>query len=478
MEHIEAFIINHVRDKEIMSVLLIDPPRTVIGKGNIWRALKRNLPTLGLAYIAAFLEKHGYNASIVDMNVETIGIDDLLARISSGQYKLVGITATTVQINPALIIAEKIKEKFPDIKIVMGGPHPNVMLEEVLSSEYVDYVVRGEGELTMLELVKGEDLRLILGLSYKVDNKQVHNPPRPVIEDLDKLPFPARHLLPVDKYSPTPGNYKRLPAMSMITSRGCPGKCTFCNTDIFGKSIRFRSAENIAEEIKFLVKKYKVKEISFYDDTFTVSKKNIEELCSIIIKNNIDITWSCMSRADFVNPSLLELMHKAGCHSICYGIESGDEQILANVNKKISLNRVQEAIEWTKKAKIDVRISLMLGNPGETEETLKKTIRYAISLDPDICVFNITTPFPGTQMFNWAKENGYITTLNWDDYDLGHFVMSLPTVGIEAIKKYYKFAYRKAYLRPRYLLHRLAKIRSYESLVMHLKLARDIIMTF
>jgi radical SAM superfamily enzyme YgiQ (UPF0313 family) len=475
--HNAAFIVDNLRDKEIMSLLLIDPPRTVIDKGNIWRTLKRNLPTLGLAYIAAFLEQYGHSVSIVDMNAQTMGIDDLLNRIKAGKYNLIGITATTVQINPALIIAQKIKEKFPDTKIVMGGPHPNVMLEEVLSNRYVDYVVRGEGEFTMLELVKGNAIDSIYGLSYKIGNRLAHNPQRPAIEDLDALPFPARHLLPMDKYSPTPGNYKRLPAASMITSRGCPGKCTFCNTDIFGKSIRFRSAKNIADEIVFLVKKYKIKEISFYDDTFTISKKNIEELCSVILKNNIDITWSCMSRADFVNPALLELMNKAGCHSICYGIESGDEQILANVNKKISLNRVQETIKWTKKAGIDVRVSFMLGNPGETEETLKKTIRYAISLDPDIFVFNITTPFPGTEMFNWAKEKGYLTTLNWDDYDLGHFVMSLPTISPEIIKRYYRAAYNKSYLRLRYLMRRLVKIHSYGSLIMHLKLARDMIIS-
>ena len=458
-----------------MSVLLIDPPRTVIGKGNVWKVVKRNLPSLGLAYIAAFLERHGHNVSIIDIKVEELSIDSLLDRIGHGDYSLVGITATTVQINSALIIARHIKEVFPGLKIVMGGPHPNVMLEEVLSNKYVDYVVRGEGELAMLELAGGKSPESISGLSYKRNGNLAHNPARPVIGNLDTLSFPAYHLLPMDRYAPSPGNYKRLPAASMITSRGCPGKCTFCNTDIFGRSIRFRSAENIAEEITSLVKDYKIKEISFYDDTFTVSRGNVEKLCSIIKRDKIDITWSCMSRTDFVNPSLLKLMHGAGCHSICYGIESADEQILSNINKKIPLGRVPDVIKWTREANIDVRVSFMLGNPGETEETLKKTIQYAISLKPDIFIFNLTTPFPGTEMFNWARGNGYLRTLNWDDYDLGQLVMNLPTVSPEVIMKYYKLAYRKSYLRPGYIIRRLAKIRSYDSLKLHFSLFKEMI---
>ena len=460
-----------------MSILLIDPPRTVIKKGNIWKAIRRNHPSLGLVYIAALLEQYGYRVSIIDMSVETLSLNNLLKGISQNNYTLVGITATTVQINPALLIAQKIKEVLPDVKIVMGGPHPNAMLEEVLSNKSVDYVARGEGEFTMLELAEGKKLESIEGLSYKKNDKLLHNLPRPVIKNLDTLPFPARHLLSMDKYYPTSGSYKRLPAMSMITSRGCPGKCTFCDTDIFGKSIRFRSAKNIVREMEFLIKNYKIKEISFYDDTFTTSKKNIEELCAIIIRDNIDITWSCSSRIDRVDPSLLKIMQRAGCHSICYGIESACEEIQSNIKKKISLSRVGEAIKWTKKANMEVRVSFMLGNPGETEETLKKTIQYAISLKPDIFVFNLTTPFPGTEMFNWAKDKGYLKTFNWDDYDLGQVVMNLPSVRPKTIEKYYRIAYRKSYLRPSYLIRRLGRIKSYHSLMLHLQIFKAMILS-
>lgn len=459
-----------------MSILLIDPPRGTISKGTLWRTVQRRLPSLGLAYIAAYLEQGGYSVSIIDMNVEKIDFQRLQEIIQINHCQFLGITATTVQINSALDIAEKIKKVFPGLKIVMGGPHPSVMPDEVLSNEYVDYVVRGEGELTMLGLVKGDDPQTILGLSFKRNGNLVHNNPRPFIEDLDKIPFPARHLLPMDKYRPTPGNYLRLPAVSMITSRGCPGRCTFCNTDMFGKTIRFRSAKNIAEEITALIKNYGIKEISFYDDTFSVNKKNIQELCNIISRNNIDITWSCMSRIDCMDPGLVRLMKKAGCHSICYGIESADSQILENINKKIALEHVGEVLNWTRQIGIDVKVSFMFGNPGETQGTMEKTIRYAISLDPDIFIFNITTPFPGTAMFNWAKENDYLATFNWDDYDLGKVVMKLPTVSPEVIKKYYKLAYRSCYFRLGYLKHRFGRIKSLSSLMMHLRIFKDMVL--
>ena len=460
-----------------MSILLIDPPRGIISKGTLWRTVKRKLPALGLAYIAAYLEKNGFAVSIIDMNVEEIELQRLAEIIEANKYQFLGITATTVQINSALHIAQEIKKVLPELKIVMGGPHPSVMTDEILVNTFVDYVVRGEGELTMLELVKGDDPQNILGLSFKRNGNLVHNHSRPFIEDLDKMPFPARHLLPMDKYSPTPGNYLRLPAASMITSRGCPGRCTFCNTDMFGKTIRFRTAKNISEEITTLIKDYKIKEVSFYDDTFSVNKKNIQELCSIILRDNIDITWSCMSRIDCMDPNLLKQMKKPGCHSICYGIESADREILENINKRISLDRVQEVLNWTKEAKIQVRVSFMFGNPGETQSTMEKTIRYAISLEPDIFIFNITTPFPGTAMFDWAKNNNYLKVFNWDDYDLGKVVMELPTVDPELIKKYYKLAYRSCYFRLGYFRQRLSKIRSFSALMMHIRIFKDMLLS-
>ena len=218
------------------------------------------------------------------------------------------------------------------------------------------------------------------------------------------------------------------------------------------------------DEIKHLAGRYGVKEISFYDDTFTAVKKNVKEFCEIAVKENLGVIWSCFSRTDFVNREILELMKKAGCHQICYGIESGDEGILKNIRKNTSLKTAKNAIELTKSAGIEARATFMLGNPGETADTLMKTYRFALDIDPDIALFNITTPFPGTVMFDWASANGLIKTRNWADYDLSIPVMEVPGLSPEEIVSHYNSFNKKFYLRPSYLLKRLFNLTSFEQI--------------
>ena len=345
----------------------------------------------------------------------------------------------------------------------MGGAHPTIMPEEVLRNEFVDYVVRGEGEKTFTELVLGKEDVSIKGLSYKDNGRIINNPTREPIDDIDSIPFPAYHLFPMKKYIPSLGNYKRLPAASLITTRGCPGRCTFCYR-FFGKKIKTRSARNIADEMKLLKRNHGIREITFYDDTFTVYKENVKELCRILIEEKINITWSCMSRMDCVNKEVLELMKKAGCHQIGYGIESADEDILKRMQKFIPSQKVREVVDVTKKTGIDVRGMFMFGSPGETPQTLEKTLRFALELNLDIALFNITTPYPGTAMFKWAKDTGVLKTEDWSLYHAAYPVMNLAGLDTETLMSYYKKAYRRFYMRPSYLLRRFLKIRSREEL--------------
>lgn len=453
-----------------MKVSLINPARHITDK-SIWKRIDRSLPSLGIAYIASYLRDNGVDVNIIDMKPENLAVQDVINRLKQFDPDFIGFTASTVQINPALSIAEIVKKRFPDKKIIFGGVHPTVFPEEILQNEFVDFVVRTEGEITMSELIAGKKTDEILGLSYKDKSGQkiLHNKDRPFIENLDELPMPAFDLLPITKYRPSLGNYKRLPAMSLITSRGCPGKCSFCYTKPMGRKIRFRSAQKIVEEIEFLIDNYGIKEISFYDDTFTLSKKNVKDFCNIIIEKKIDVTWSCMSRVDFIDEEMLGLMKKAGCHQIGYGIESASEDILKNINKNTSLEKARTARRLTSKAGIDCRAMFMLGSPGETKESIEKTIRFALDLNPDMVIFNITTPLPGTEMFFWAKEKGYLKSIGWDDYDLSHHIMDLPTIDSKTIMSYYKEAYKKFYLRPTYLLQRLLKIRSFSELKINIK---------
>ena len=450
-----------------MKFLLINPYWKK-KKGSIWNEVSGCVIPHGLAVIAACLEKAGAEVRVLDTSAQVMTPAQLKEAIGSLHYDYIGITATTFIINDALAIARVCRESVPSAKIVFGGVHPTIFPEEVLGSEFVDLVVRGEGEETVVDLMTKVPEE-IQGLSYKKAGKISHNPPRPFVRDLDSLPLPAYHLFPMNKYYPALGGYRRLPAISMITSRGCPGQCTFCYKEMFGTKVRTRSPESLCAEIRSLRDKYGIKEIVFYDDTFTVYQDRVLALCDLLVKERLDISWSCMSRIDFVNERMLRAMKKAGCHQICYGIESGDEAVLNNIKKPLSLKRAEEVCAFTRSAGITLRLSFMLGNPGETESSMEKTIRLAIRLDPDIVQFNITTPYPGSAMFVWAKQLGYLNTFNWQDYDLSHMVMDLPTVDRATVEKYYSRAYKKFYLRPRFIFRRAAKTLNPSELLLNAK---------
>ena len=441
-----------------MRILLINPP-WIKRNENVWKNIACVMPPLGLGWMAAVLEKAGHDVAILDAHAERIDLDHLAGRLDElGRFDMVGITATTALINNALEIARIIKVHMPQSPVVLGGVHPTVLPDESLAEPAVDLVVRGEGEQTILELAGQEPLENIDGISYRRDGTVCHNPERTLIEKLDTLPIPAYHLLPMDKYYPAVGAVKRLPAGSMLTTRGCPGRCTFCYR-IFGQRLRVRSGRNVAEEAGFLQEHYGIREICFYDDTFTIFKKEVRAFCQAVSELKLDLTWVCFSRVDTVDEELLRAMKEAGCHQIMYGIESANLDILKNIGKHTDLEQAEETVRITKKVGIDVRAAFMLGNPGETEQTMKETLDFAIKLNPDLAIFNVTTPFPGTEMFDWADKNSYLLTKNWDDYDLAHPVMELPTVSAARVQTFYRRFYRRFFLRPRYILQRLARLR-------------------
>ena len=451
-----------------MDILFLNPPWHK-KSGNIWKSVSSCMPPFGLGILAALARESGFSVAIIDYNAERVGLDRAQEYLPSSAPKFIGITATTILIDSALELAKIAKKKYPDTKIIIGGVHATVMPKETLNHPEVDYILMGEGENSFLELLAGKDPRTIKGLGFKNNGEIILNPPQPMIPDLNVFPIMAYDLLPMDKYYSAPCSYKREPSLGMITSRGCPGRCTFCNGDLFGSVIRFRSAEKMLEEIKFLQGKYDVNDIVFYDDTFTSNRKRMKDFCRLLIENKIDLTWSCFSRVDTVDLEILREMKKAGCHQVMYGVESGDPQILSNINKKISLEKVRETVAATKKAGLEVRLAFMLGSPGETEETLKKTIKFAIDLDPDLVSFNITTPYPGTQMFAWAEQQKCLINKNWPEYDLARPVMTLPTVDSKKILYYYKKAHRQFYFRPSYIIKKMIKMRSFNDFKNNLK---------
>jgi len=446
-----------------MDILLVNPP-WYKKSGNIWKSVSACLPPFGLALLASVAREKGYSVSILDCNALQLGLNKIEEYLPKISPRFVGISVTTVLIDNALELVKIIKRKYPDTKIIIGGVHSTIKPEEVLSFKEVDYAIIGEGEYSLLELLSNKSPEIIKGIGFKKNNKAIINPSREIVPDIDILPFPAYDLLPVDKYYPASGVYKRKPSFGMVTSRGCPGRCTFCKGNFLGEKIRYKSAQKIIDEIILLQKNYGIKDIIFYDDTFTSNRKRVKDFCQLILENNLDLTWCCFSRVDTVDFETLQEMKKAGCHQVMYGIESGDQNILNNLKKRITLQKVEETVAATKKANLEIRLAFMIGNPGDTEETIKKTIKYAIFLDPDVVTFNITTPYPGTEMFEWAEKNNYLIHKNWSEYDLSKPVMNLPTISSEKIIEYYKKAYRQFYLRPSYILKRLIKIRSLEDL--------------
>jgi len=453
----------------VKKVLLINPPWIIGEDNNLWKEVASCWPSFGLAYIAAVLEKDGHRVSYLDCSAERLSVGraaDLLKNYEAPDF--IGLTATTPLINNALAIARAAKKIFPAAKIILGGTHPSVMPEETISHDFVDFVAVDEGEKTMSELVGGKSPADILGLVFKQNGQIIKNPPRPLIENLDDLPLPAYHLLPMDKYYPAVGSYRRLPVMALLATRGCPGRCTYCYRTFRGR-VRTRSPRRLIEEIDFLQKNYGIKEFAFYDDTFTMFKKQVREFCEIIIKDKIDVTWSCFTRADCVDEPLLSLMVKAGCHLILFGVESADEQILKNINKNISLEQATTTVRLARRLGLETRAAFMFGNQGETEETIKKTIAFAKKLDPDEAQFNIAMPYPGTELFNWAKEKKYIKSFDWDDYNYSGAVLELPDLTRAKLRYYYELAHRQFYFRPKIILRRLAHIRTWAQLKQEIK---------
>ena len=372
---------------------------------------------LGIAYIAAVLRKNDIDVNVMDLRFYS-NWGDVKKQLMRYSLDIVGISSETVNINRAFKMAEL--SKVVGAKVVIGGAHATVLPEQTVSHGNVDIVVIGEGERTFLELVKtfekASDLGLVEGILYK--NKEgiiERNPPRKPIEDLDDLPFPARELFPMDKIINQPGSSFPLPplsCLSMLASRGCIFNCSFCQPTLrklFGRKVRRRSAQNVVEEIEHMKKRWGIKSIYFVDDTFTLNHTWLNSFCELMRERDLKIMWECQSRVDTVNEDILKKMRECGCRRISYGVESGSQRILDEVfNKGVKIDDIINAVTISKRLGIVTGVSVMIGSPSETLEDLEKTRRLLKKLNPHTIGVNITTPMPGTALYDKAKERGLI----------------------------------------------------------------------
>jgi radical SAM superfamily enzyme YgiQ (UPF0313 family) len=422
--------------------------------------------------VAAVLEKNGYLVKILDLPVLGFSENSLSTIIGQEKPDVVGVTAMTPTINSVVSVVKAVKECDGNITVVLGGAHATILPEETLKSvPEIDVIVRGEGEQTILELVKvlEEDpnsVNQIWGITCREGNSVRSNPLRPPILDLDTLPFPAFHLLPMGKYRLHPPFGRRTPVMPIITSRGCPYRCIFCSKAVFGKKYRSNSPAYIVDEIRFLKEKFGVKEVKFYDDVFTLDRKRVVALCMQLKEHGIDIPWSCETRVNLVNGELLKVMKDAGCYMIEYGVESGSQEILNSLKKDITLEKTTEAFKLTHEAGIETVAYFMLGSPQETSETIQETIEFAKKIDPDFVQFSTTTPYPGTELYSLAVNEGHVPE-KWEDYmyadlkSIDDSCLGNKFLSKEKLKECNKKAYTSFYLRWSYVWKRLKKTTSF-----------------
>ena len=427
-------------------------------------------PPVGVGYLAAMLEKKGAECFFLDAIRDRMSPKRIVELAKKLNPDIMGLTVLTPIYKNTKNLVFELKQN--GCTVVLGGPHASALPKETLADMNADFLVFGEGELTIVELCtylnlkksvkEGHSKKIVLekikGLAFRKNSEILMNPPRELIINIDDIPFPSWHLFPPNKYpfAPQGTMAKNYPIANVVTSRGCPYGCTFCSTNIIWKRrFRTRSAKNIVDEIEMLVEKFSVKEIHFIDDNLTMQKQRVIEMCDELNKRNIKVSWACPNgvRIDRVDRELLRVMKKSGCYSLTFGIESGNQDVLNKINKNINLKQVEEVIKMTKEEGIETRGFFIIGLPSESEKTIRQTIDFAKRLPLDFAGFSILVLMPGAELFNrWIKANKInVSNIDWDKFDSYNAKISICNVSEKRLKQLCSIANREFYLRLRIL---------------------------
>jgi len=447
-----------------MSILLINPSLE-----NIRVAVGVGFP-VGLAHIAASLEKASYSVFVFDLPVENLSLERIIKKIKHLKPKVVGITSMTSTFLTAARIAEKIAEVFPEILIVFGGVHVSFLDKQTLKDfDFIDLVVRGEGEETIREVVKryllknNHDFKGIKGITYKHKGKIFRNPDRERVKNSSLLYPPAYHLFPMHLYSKRQlGEFgETFSPIRVLTARGCPYSCVFCLVPvIFKKKCRCKTVKSILDELQLLHDKFGIKNFKFADDTFTLDQSRVIAICEGMKKRKLNMNWECETRVDLVSSRVLKAMKSANCTTVWYGIESSSPGTIRKVNKKISLPMAANAIKVTQECGLRAGAFFIMGLPSDGPRQTKCFVNWAIKADLDAVVFSILTPFPGTKIFKDPKKFGIlIRSQDWNRYTESDAVIETRYLTASAIKKYTIRSYLDFYCRTEYLLARDIKWR-------------------
>jgi radical SAM superfamily enzyme YgiQ (UPF0313 family) len=449
----------------IMRVLLINPPtrRRPSPIGPIIRTLFYNSPPLGLAYLAAVLEQDGHEVTIVDCLVRDTSLAELAARAKALAPELIGITSTTPYYHAARETAAALHAVAPGASIGLGGAHVTANPELLLTDDCFSFGVRGEGELTLREiaacLAAGNDYRDVPGVVTVDQGSLRFAPPREYIENLDALPPPARRLLPIRDYRPLPNDQHRLPKTSMISSRGCPYGCVFCDKQVFGSRYRSHSPQRIVAEMHALEREFGVRDIAFVDSTFTPNRARVEAVLDAMEADPPRATWTCTGRANVLEEDLLRRMRRMNCWRIRVGVESGNEQILRDIRKGVTRQEVERTTRAADRLGLQVKVFFMIGHLGETRATIEESIRFARELPAKDVTVQINTPLRGTPQYEPSRTRGRMLTT--DSSDFSFFQPGFVPEGLTAaeLAAAHRRFYRRFYLRPITVWRHLKTIR-------------------
>lgn len=458
-----------------MKIVLISAPYfDVYGALNVG---KNHTLSLGLGYIASVLRKEA-NHEVYWYDPEPLGADETEIRnyLKGKSPDLVGISSATPNFKGAVAIGKLAKE-VTSAKVVIGGVHASALPELTLKENpQFDIVVVGEGELTMLELCealeKDSGLEKVAGIVFRKNHSFYRTPARNLISNLDSIPFPARDLVDLNLYRPQVHLYRGRKSATMITSRGCPARCTFCATKVtMGNRFRTHSAEYVVNEIEHLVNNYHIEDVIIVDDTFTINKNRVREICHLIIDKGLNIGWFCFVRANDASYELFELMKKAGCFSMFFGVESGDDNVLKNIKKGTTVAQAKNALKISNKLGFKTMAGFMFGNPGDNKETIEKTIKLALELNPIIGSFNIMTPFPGTEEYEQYIKSHPSEIMKWEMFVPKGItpVIELADLTKKDLQRYIYKAYLRFYLRPLQIFRIIRNLSSFAEFRVYLR---------
>lgn len=427
---------------------------------------------ISLPYIAGLLLKNKFKVKIIDAIAEDYQFNTLIKKIKQFKPQLCIVNISTATYSNDIEIIRLLKEQGVLGYFIGIGVHVTALSQEVLKQSELDIVIKGEPEMVSLNIAKKinkglKALRSVKGISYKLNKKIMHNPDQELLKDLDKLPFPARHLIKNELYTLPVINE---PYTLLVPSRGCPFKCIFCTArNYYGRRTRFRSVKSVIAELKEIIFVNKVHNVTMWSDTFTLNKKFVIDICKAIIKEKLPLTWFCNSRVDTVDDETLSWMARSGCIGISYGIESGVQKILNNVKKGITIKQIEKAITLTNKHGIESLAHVIFGLPGETRRTIDKTIQFIKDIKPTYAQFYCAIPFPGTDFFSLAKKNNWLVVKDWSLFEINRAIIQTPQLSTRDLDKARKKAYIKFYLRFSYIWERLLAIRSFRDFFLSVK---------